>query len=374
MNILILFTQPWRIGGAETHIEAMLKGLSEHKIFLAVNIGSDEIKLSRLEKNFSNLKIVKIQSRGINIFAWKSSLRHLKNLIINEKIDIISAQQRTAGIWAWRLSKATKIKYTVTMHDPWHRAKFKHFYPKIFPQMLVVSKNLANVLYEQYGFSKESVHIVNNGVDFLQFKLIDKNISRQELNINLPIKNKMILHVSRMSNVKGAVSMVIIDALEYLASKQIFYKLVIIGEGPYRKKIEERAEAFNKKYGDWITIKNFVSDINLWYNATDILIGEGRVAIEALACEKPVIAIRNSKSFIGLITNKNIAYACEVNFDGKDKPATGKYMAEEIERAFKLSEENSKSISQYVKQNLSIINMVEVYLNIFKKELADSAR
>lgn len=26
MNILILFTQPWKTGGAETHVEALLKG------------------------------------------------------------------------------------------------------------------------------------------------------------------------------------------------------------------------------------------------------------------------------------------------------------------------------------------------------------
>ena len=25
MNILILFTQPWKTGGAETHVEAILK-------------------------------------------------------------------------------------------------------------------------------------------------------------------------------------------------------------------------------------------------------------------------------------------------------------------------------------------------------------
>ena len=70
----------------------------------------------------------------------------------------------------------------------------------------------------------------------------------------------------------------------------IFYKLVIIGEGHLEKKIEDRADRFNQKYGNWIEVKNFVEDISLWYNATDILIGEGRVAIETLACEKPVVA------------------------------------------------------------------------------------
>ena len=42
MNILILFTQPWRIGGAETHVAALLKRFVSHKIILAVNEGSDK--------------------------------------------------------------------------------------------------------------------------------------------------------------------------------------------------------------------------------------------------------------------------------------------------------------------------------------------
>ena len=193
---------------------------------------------------------------------------------------------------------------------------------------------------------------------------MNKLIARRSLLLD---NEKMILHVSRMSSVKGAVSLVIIDALEALANANIFYKLVIIGEGPFRKKIEDRADRFNQKYGNWIEVKNFVEDISLWYNATDILIGEGRVAIETLACEKPVVAIRNDKYFIGLITKDNIEYACRVNFDGKDKKVNKVSMAEEISKAFKLSDVDSKDIALYVKQHLSIDKMVIKYIEIFNR-------
>lgn len=363
MNILILFTQPWKTGGAETHVEALLKGLCTHKVFLAVNHGSDEFKLAKLKEKY-NIEIIMIQARGANFLKWKKSFEMLKQIIRENNIEIISAQQRTAGIWAWLLSKDVNIKYTVTMHDPWHRAKFKKIYAKIFPQMIVVSENLAQVLYNEYGFTKDKVNLINNGVDFTFFKPMNKLIARRSLLLD---NEKMILHVSRMSSVKGAVSLVIIDALEALANANIFYKLVIIGEGPFRKKIEDRADRFNQKYGNWIEVKNFVEDISLWYNATDILIGEGRVAIETLACEKPVVAIRNDKYFIGLITKDNIEYACKVNFDGKDKKVNKVSMAEEISKAFKLSDVDSRDIALYVKQHLSIDKMVIKYIEIFNK-------
>ena len=49
MNILILFSQPWRVGGAETHVEALIKGLEQEKVFLIVNVGSDEKKIDKLK-------------------------------------------------------------------------------------------------------------------------------------------------------------------------------------------------------------------------------------------------------------------------------------------------------------------------------------
>ena len=364
MNILILFTQPWKIGGAETHVEALIKGLYMHNIYLAINKGSNDERIHRLKKKYKNLEIIEIQSRGINIFKWKKSLDKLKRIIITKHIDVISAQQRTAGIWAWRLYKSTSIKYTVTMHDPWHRAKLKNVYAKIFPKMIVVSKNLAQILYEQYNFDKNSVTLINNGVDFSLFKPMDKKVARDKLLLNT--KEKMILHVSRFSNTKGAVALLIIKTMEFLAKKKIFYKLVIIGEGPLKDKIKERAKVFNEKYGNWIIVKNFVEDIYLWYNATDILIGEGRIAIETLACEKPIIAIRNDKNFIGKITKENIKYACDVNFDGKDKVATSSIMAEEILETFQVNNSECKNIAIYIKERLNIDKMAKSYLDIFR--------
>ena len=45
----------------------------------------------------------------------------------------------------------------------------KRYIAKIFPQMIVVSENLAQVLYNEYGFTKDKVNLINNGVDFTFF-------------------------------------------------------------------------------------------------------------------------------------------------------------------------------------------------------------
>ena len=115
MNILIFFSQPWRVGGAETHVESMISGLYENnKIFLVVNEGSDIISLNRLKNCYPNLEILSIQARGYSIIKWHESYKNIEKLIIANKFDIISAHQRTAGIWSYFLSKRTGTPYVVT--------------------------------------------------------------------------------------------------------------------------------------------------------------------------------------------------------------------------------------------------------------------
>ena len=369
MNILILFSQPWRVGGAETHTEALIKGLTrqKHHVFLAVNEGSDEKRLQRLKETYS-IDIIKIQARGINVFRWWSDIMMLSELIQREKIDIVTAQQRTAGIWANFLQRNTGIPYTVTMHDPWHRAKFKRNYQKIFPMMIAVSANLVDKLKREFKFPSNRIKLIHNGIDFEQFSPSDKVLTREKLGLDQEVK--LILHVSRLSSVKGAVALKIIESMPQIIKREPNTQLIIIGEGPLRETIEKKAANFNAEYGRKIVIENFVDNIKDWYNAADILIGEGRVAMETLACNKAIVAVRNGDTFIGAIHKGNIAYACDVNFDGKDRLVNEENMAEAVMQAFKLPVDEIVYIAEYINSRLSVEKMTEDYLAAFSEVLA----
>lgn len=363
MKLLILFSQPWRVGGAETHVEALLKGLKTDRIFLAVNEGSDEIRLTELAERYPKVTIVKIQSRGINIFRWYTDIKKLMLLIRIENIEIVAAQQRTAGIWAYFLHRYTQVRYTVTMHDPWHRAKFKGIYPNLFPVIFAVSKNLASTLQRDFGFGPKQIRLLDNGIDFNEFVPISKLHAREVLGIDP--KAKIILHVSRLSRIKGEVSLKIIEAMEGILQLESEAKLIIIGEGPLRNEAEKRAAVFNQKYNQHIDVRDFVQKIAMWYNAADILIGEGRIAIETLACRRPVVAIRNGEKFIGAIRSTNIAYACDVNFDSDDYPVNTENLIAAVSEAMTVSAEESEQISNYVKNRLSLKKMAGDYRKVF---------
>lgn len=363
MNILILFSQPWRVGGAETHVEALIKGLSSHKITLAVNRGSDKDKLQKIRQEFSNVEIVEIQARGINLFQWIIDLYKLANIIQNNHIEIVSAQQRTAGIWAYFLYKCTGTPFVVTMHDPWHRAFLKMGYAKIFSKMIVVSKNLTDILVNKFGFEHNQINFINNGIDFTKFVPQDKKRVRNMLGLSQ--NSKIILHVSRLSNIKGAVAMVLLDSMEHVLQQDKEIKLIIIGEGPLREELDRKAKIWNEKYKNSIEVKDFTDDISYWYNAADVVVGEGRVAIEAIACERPIVAIRNGEQFFGAVTAENIAEAIEVNFDGKQLSVMPRVLAMEIEKAFQVAPKQRGEIAHFIRDLLSSGEMGEKYYTVF---------
>jgi glycosyltransferase involved in cell wall biosynthesis len=368
MNILILFSQPWRVGGAETHVEALIAGLySEHAITLAVNRGGDKEKLRLLRKEYPKISIIEIQTRGINFFSWVYSIWQILNIVKIKKIDVISAQQRTSGLWARAIQNITGVPFTVTMHDAWHRALRKKSYPRQFGTMIAVSHNLAQRLVEDFGFSPDSVKVIHNGIDFTKFVAYDQTITRQSLSLSLDTMT--ILHVSRLSSIKGAVALVLLDSVPQLLSKRPNCKVVIIGEGPLRSQVEAKAQSLNQMYGPIVRIENFTQDILTWYSAADLIVGEGRVAIEALACLKPVIAIRNENTFFGAVSALNISEAIDVNFDGRNFQVQPEKLIEEIEKAFKLSNSEKELILQQIRKRMSIKTMVQQYLQVFKEEV-----
>lgn len=369
MNILILFSQPWRVGGAETHVQALIQGLyGDHRLFLAVNTGSDPVRLRELREKFPNLTIVTIQARGMNFFAWAGSLVGLAKLLKSENIQVVSAQQRTAGLWAWLLKKITGVPFVVTMHDSWHRAIGKSCYGRLFDRMIAVSRNLSERLQADFAVDSGRITIVNNGIDFSRFTSFNQTEMRRKLDIDLHCK--LILHVSRLSSIKGAVSLTLLDSIPRIAERFESAKLVIIGEGPLRAQLEQKALAVNQDYDNMVEIKDFTTDIVSWYSAADMIVGEGRVAIEALACLKPVVAIRNSECFFGAVTASNIHAAMAVNFDGKDLPVRPEVLVQEIEKAGRLTAGDRAEILLAIQQKMSIPVMVGHYLQVFEESAA----
>lgn len=140
----------------------------------------------------------------------------------------------------------------------------------------------------ELGADGGKITVLRNGVDLERFTPVDRVAARHALGIGGPL----LLSVGNLIELKG--HHLIIDALRELPE----WKLMIIGSGPERAALEQRATVAG--VSERVRFVGLVPQAELrdYYSAADILVlassreGWANVLLEAMACGTPVLATR----------------------------------------------------------------------------------
>jgi len=152
-----------------------------------------------------------------------------------------------------------------------------------------VCKALMDVLGE-LGAERDKLHVLRNGVDLERFQPIERSIARTHL--QLPdAPGRLLLSVGHLIERKG--HDIAIAALPLLPTDT---RLLIVGSGPERERLEQQAAALG--VAERVRFAGQVANTELkwWYSAADALLlcssreGWANVLLEAMACGTPVIA------------------------------------------------------------------------------------
>ena len=223
-------------------------------------------------------------------------------------------------------------------------------------EIVVISKWLASLVKRSIIFRNKKVHIIYPGLDFKNFKIINKESSRKFFNFS--DKYKYILFLS--SNGTGDTRkgfQILLKSLEYLKTDNIF--LIIVGK---LEDLDSRNCKLPYKNFNKIPYDNHSNLIKL-YSACDLLVAPsileafGQVALEAASCNTPAVAFKNT-GVEDIVKHKKTGYLA--NFlDEKD-------FAKGIDWC--LSDKNSldKNIRTYVKNKFDIKISVKKYLELYK--------
>ncbi len=150
-----------------------------------------------------------------------------------------------------------------------------------------VSESLKNQTYEYFNVEKD-IRVINNFIDFERFRKSNKDHFKKAI---APHGERILAHVSNFRKVKR------IDDVIYIFQKvyeKLPSKLLLIGDGPERR----NAEALCRKLGlcheirflgkqDAVEELLAVSDLFLMTSEKESF---GLAALEAMACEVPVIS------------------------------------------------------------------------------------
>jgi teichuronic acid biosynthesis glycosyltransferase TuaC len=151
--------------------------------------------------------------------------------------------------------------------------------------MITVCEALKHEMVEM-GMNGNKIHPLRNGVDLELFHPVDRRAAR----LSLGISEFTLLSVGHLDPRKGHDRT--IAALRYLPD----VKLVIIGEGAAKVKLQQLAT--DEGVSDRVTFVAPLSQaaLRLYYNACDALVlassreGWANVLLEAMACGTPVVA------------------------------------------------------------------------------------
>jgi len=221
----------------------------------------------------------------------------LLNLLKREKIDITHAFfGLPSGVLSYFAEKLFHVPYIVRMGGSdvpgFNPYRFRISSGVVKPILLRIWQDASMLVAVSNGLRKLALNtdpdanilVIPNGVDVEEFKplFVEKN------------EEDHILFVGRLDSNRKGVSF-LLQAFQRLSDEKLPCKLTIIGDGPYRSRLEQLAEDLNLNNIEFLGhIPN--AQLPIHYNHADIFVlpscaeGMSNVILEAMACGLPVVA------------------------------------------------------------------------------------
>lgn len=155
--------------------------------------------------------------------------------------------------------------------------------------LISVSLGLKKAMVE-LGADADRITVLRNGVDLVQFRPPEGDAGRASLRAELGIEGPTLLSVGHLIERKGHHH--VVAALKELPG----WRLIIVGEGPKRAKLENLAARLG--VADRVRLTGGLphAELSRYYGAADMLVlassreGWANVLLESMACGTPVVA------------------------------------------------------------------------------------
>ena len=293
-------------GGAETGCYDLAHFLYEKdcKSFIITSGGH---LLKYVKKNKVKIFKLPVHSKNIILMLINTLIISLITIIYN--IDIIHARSRAPAwscLWACFL---TRRKFVTTFHGTYN---FSNVIKKFYNSVMVKSKlviagsnfifNHINENYEKFLNSKNKLMVIFRGINLEYFN--EKNIAEHKKkklisDWNLDTEKKTILLPGRLTSWKG--QDILIEALNILIEdyNKTNFQAVILGPDQGRKVYSKKLFSLVERYqlNQKVRFISHAKDMPVAYSIADMVVSSsiepeafGRVAVEAQAMKKPIVA------------------------------------------------------------------------------------
>ncbi|HDO1324831.1 polysaccharide deacetylase family protein [Aeromonas veronii] len=344
MNILMALSQ-LEVTGAEVYATTVGNELTRrgHNVFYV----SDTLTKPTLGLVFK----LRFNKRSILRRFWH--VFYLIYLIKKHHIQLLHAHSRASGWSSYVACKLTGTPMITTVHgrQPVHASR-KAFHALGY-RAVAVCEDIAHQIVDNLGVDPAIVQVLRNGIETDKFQPVPA-----------PDNPKPVIAIiGRLSGPKGELCYRLLDEVLDLDACRV--RIVSGTKVPERfARFEGRAE-----------FVGYVDDVPALLASCDLVIGAGRVAMEALLCGRPAFAIGEARA-IGLVTEQNLDDALASNFGDigpKDLAIDFAALKGEIESAL-ASKVVPKAVRQRIQDEYGLQGVVSGLETIYQDAVVETLR
>jgi len=365
---ILMATMGLDIGGAETHIVELAKQLRV--------MGHDVVVVSN-----GGVYVPEIEAAGIrhyeaplhrrSIGCMRRSLSVLRQVIRQEKPDVVHAHARIPGFLCGILHRSMGFPFVTTAHWVFQTSGGLRYLTNWGQRTIAVSDDIKAYLVREYGIPAEHISVTINGIDTDKFSP-EVSGARMLAEFGLDPEKPVVSYVSRMDADRALVARQLIEIAPELDKRVPGVQLLIAGGGNVFDELNGMAAQVNEQLGRrMIAMTGPRTDINEIVAAGDMFVGVSRAALEAMAAAKPVIVAGN-EGYQGLFGPDKLEEARLGNFccRGLELSATQRLL-DDVVSTLTLPKERRDGLGAYGRQVIfdyySVRRMAQDCLDMYDK-------
>jgi glycosyltransferase involved in cell wall biosynthesis len=274
----VLFIRPWE----------------EHNVFIR--------KLEDLAYPFHRIPVaMKPRSEGRDTFRAARCLRELGRILREDHFDLIHTHGYFADVIGTPWSRRLRIAHIATCHgfisNDRHLVLYNRldrFVLRFCDRIIAVSGTIKNDLLKN-GIPRSRIVVIKNavGTSCRNHASGDARLKKRE-EIGAAPEERVVGYVGRLSPEKGV--NFLIDAAKALKDSGQRFRILLLGDGPKRKTLEEQVAAMGLSHH--VLFAGFQAEVQDWLPALDCFVlpslteGTPMALLEAMSFGIPVIAAR----------------------------------------------------------------------------------
>lgn len=306
MNLLFVLSQT-ELTGAETYAVSLIKKLSakNYKIAIVSDTLNSKINIPYYPLDIDNRK------------PFINRLKHIKSLcriIKEEKVNLLHAHSRASSYVSYFASRLSNIPLVTTAHCIYPIHLSRRILPCFGEKVIAICGAVKDHLIKDLKVKAKNVFLIPNGINIDNFK---PNLQIDQIREEFGVQNgtKVISWIGRFSGPRGKL---IEEVVEKVFPKILTFVpnliILIVGGGKKSYTLEDKVRAINHQLGrQVIRFTGLREDIPQICALSYLIIGAGRVALEAMACGRPVISLGENR-LVGLIDPHTIEQGIYTNF------------------------------------------------------------